>query len=78
MTFKKSLKFNWVRNRIKGGEKMFKARGQSTLEYVLVLTAIVAAIIFAATKFVKPRVENSMDHVSQEMEDQVGRIKFGQ
>ena len=57
---------------------MYKSKGQSTLEYVLVLTAIVAAIIFAATQFVKPRVEGSLDHVSKEMEDQVGRIKFGQ
>lgn len=57
---------------------MFKRRGQSTLEYVLILTAIVGAIILAATRFVKPRVEGSLDHVSQEMQDQVGRIKFGQ
>jgi uncharacterized protein (UPF0333 family) len=51
-------------------------KGQSTLEYVLVLTAIVAAIILAATKFVKPRVEGSMDHVSQQMQNQVEKIDF--
>ncbi|MDD4953386.1 MAG: hypothetical protein PHG40_00580 [Candidatus Omnitrophica bacterium] len=56
---------------------MLRKKGQSTLEYVLVLTAIIAAVIVAATKFVKPRVEGSLDHVSQEMEDQVGRIQFG-
>lgn len=53
-----------------------RKKGQSTLEYVLVLTAIVAAIILAATKFVKPRVEGSMDHVSSQMEDQVKKIDF--
>ncbi|MFH0763262.1 MAG: hypothetical protein V1925_05185 [Candidatus Omnitrophota bacterium] len=55
---------------------MFRKKGQSTLEYVLVLTAIVAAIIFAATKFIKPRVEESLDHVSQEMKSEVEKIQF--
>lgn len=55
---------------------MFRNRGQSTLEYVLVLTAIIAGVVFAATKFVKPRVESSMDHVTQEMDTQVKKIKF--
>lgn len=57
---------------------MWRKKGQSTLEYVLILTAIIAAVIIAATKFVKPRVEGSLDHVSQEMQDQAERIKFGQ
>ncbi len=57
---------------------MFRKRGQSTLEYVLILTAIIGAIILAATRFIKPRVEGSLDHVSQEMSNQVDRIKFGQ
>lgn len=55
-----------------------KRKGQSTLEYVLILTAVIAGIILAATQFVKPRVQGSLDHVSQEMQDQVKRIKFGQ
>lgn len=56
---------------------MFKKSGQSTLEYVLILTAIVGAIIITATKFVKPKVEGSVEHVSTQMEDQVKRIEFG-
>lgn len=52
-------------------------KGQSSLEYALVLVAIIAAILIAANKFVKPRVESSMDHVSGEMDKQVGRIQFG-
>ncbi len=55
---------------------MFRSKGQSTLEYVLVLTAIIAGIVFAATRFVKPRVESSLDHVTQEMNTQVNKIKF--
>lgn len=37
-------------------KKVFKRAGQSTLEYVIVLTAIVAAILFAASQFIKPSV----------------------
>ncbi len=50
--------------------------GQSTLEDVIILTAIVAAIIFAATRFIKPKVENSLEHVSNEMENAVNRINY--
>lgn len=51
-------------------------KGQSTLEYVLVLTAIIGGIIFAATQFVKPRVEKSLDHVTDQMQSQVEKIDF--
>lgn len=37
-------------------KKVLSRRGQSTLEYVIVLTAIVAAILFAASVFIKPNV----------------------
>ena len=37
-------------------KKVFGKVGQSTLEYVIVLTAIVAAILFAAAQFIKPSV----------------------
>lgn len=39
---------------------MRSKKGQSVLEYVIVLTAIVAAVIFAAGKFIKPAVEQAM------------------
>lgn len=55
-----------------------KKRAQSTLEYILVLTAIIAGIIFAATRFVGPRVQGSLDHVSLEMQNQVNRVHFGE
>lgn len=55
---------------------MLKKRGQSTLEYVLIITAIIAAVIVAATTFIKPRVESSLDHVTDEMQQGVDRIDF--
>ncbi len=52
-------------------------KAQSTLEYVLVLTAIISAIIFAASKFIQPRVKESLDHVTNEMQEAVKMIDFG-
>lgn len=37
-------------------KKVLNKVGQSTLEYVIVLTAIVAAILFAAIQFMRPTV----------------------
>jgi Flp pilus assembly pilin Flp len=37
---------------------MRKAKGQSILEYVIVLTAIIAAIVVAAVTLIKPAVTN--------------------
>jgi len=47
---------------------MFKRKGQSTLEYVIILTAIIAAIVYAAVTFLKPRVQQSLDNVTSEMQ----------
>jgi len=47
---------------------MSKRKGQSTLEYVIILTAIIAAIVFAAATFLKPKVESSLEHVTGQME----------
>ena len=41
--------------------------GQSTLEYVIVLTAIVAAILFAAIQFLRPSVNRVYSDASQTM-----------
>lgn len=53
---------------------MSKRKGQSTLEYVIILTAIIAAIVFAAATYLKPRVESSLDHVSSQMETGVRQL----
>jgi uncharacterized protein (UPF0333 family) len=47
--------------------KVFRKVGQSTLEYVIVLTAIVAAILFAVTQFVKPGVNRVYSEVGNRM-----------
>ena len=55
-----------------GGKNMRKVLskvGQSTLEYVIVLTAIVAAILFAATQFIKPGVNRIYDETGTKLND---------
>ncbi|MFA6217551.1 MAG: hypothetical protein WDL87_07905 [Candidatus Omnitrophota bacterium] len=53
-----------------------KKKGQSTLEYVLILTAVIAGIIFATTQFIQPRVQSSVNHVTNQMNAMVSRISF--
>lgn len=53
-----------------GGKEMKKALnkvGQSTLEYVIVLTAIIAAILFAAAQFIKPAVNQIFNEAGNRM-----------
>ena len=63
-----------IKQKIKGGEKMRNKRGQSVLEYVIVLTAIIAIIIVAATTFIKPAVQQSMDDASQAITTATGKL----
>ncbi|MFA5118827.1 MAG: hypothetical protein WC695_08270 [Candidatus Omnitrophota bacterium] len=53
-----------------------RRKGQSTLEYVLILTAVIAGIIFATTQFIQPRVQDSVNHVTNQMNSMVGRLSF--
>ncbi|MFA5411598.1 MAG: hypothetical protein WC321_07080 [Candidatus Omnitrophota bacterium] len=53
-----------------------KRKGQSTLEYVIILTAIVAGIIIAANMAVQPKVRDSLTHVSGQMEKAVEKINY--
>ena len=46
-----------------------KSKGQSTLEYIIVFAAIIALVIWAATAFIKPASDKSL----QEAEDAIGR-----
>lgn len=55
---------------------MLKKKAQSILEYVIVLTAIIAGVILVASQFLQPRVQSSLDHVSSEMEQAVRRINY--
>lgn len=49
--------------------KVLGKSGQSTLEYVIVLTAIVAAILFAATQFIKPGVNRIYGETGSKLND---------
>jgi hypothetical protein len=63
-----------------GGEKMRRRlgkHGQSTLEYVLIWTAIVGAILLGANTFLRPAVENAVDVTSQKMEEEVNDLVAG-
>lgn len=40
---------------------MRRKKGQSILEYVIVLTAIIAAIVVAAITLIKPAVSNAIN-----------------
>jgi uncharacterized protein (UPF0333 family) len=53
-----------------------KNTGQSTLEYMIVLTAIVAAVIVAAPK-IKENTETAFTHAGEEMQSAVENIDYG-
>jgi len=56
---------------------MFKAKkAQGTLEYIIVFTVIVAAILLAANTFIRERVKNILDHSTQQAEKAVEKINF--
>ncbi len=44
---------------------MRRRKGQSILEYVIVLTVIVAAIALAATTFIRPAVNQAFSDANQ-------------
>lgn len=43
-------------------------KAQSTLEYVIILTAIVGAIIYAAATYIRPGVESSYKNVNESIQ----------
>jgi Flp pilus assembly pilin Flp len=53
---------------------MRRRKGQSVLEYVIVLTAIVAIVAVAAGKWIAPAVENALQDSSNAVEDAGGRL----
>ncbi|MBU4251667.1 MAG: hypothetical protein KKC39_01995 [Candidatus Omnitrophica bacterium] len=44
---------------------MYKKKGQSILEYVIVLTVIVIAVALAATNLIKPAVNKGLDDAAK-------------
>jgi hypothetical protein len=53
---------------------MRNKKGQSILEYVIVLTVIIAAVAIGAGKFINPAVQNSMQNVNKTIEDASSRL----
>lgn len=49
-------------------------KAQSTLEYILVLSAIVGVIIWAAAQIVKPKVERAFTDVKTSIESTADEI----
>ena len=49
--------------------------GQSTLEYVIILAAVVGAIIVVAAAL-KPKIQDSYDALGNKMESKVKEVNF--
>ncbi len=51
-----------------------QSNGQSVLEYVIVLTAIIAIIIVAATSLIRPAVQQAMTDANRSITTATGRL----
>ncbi len=51
-----------------------KRKAQSTLEYILVLTAIVGVLIWTAISFLKPAVKNSLNNAGTAISKAAGKM----
>ncbi len=49
-------------------------KGQSILEYVIVLTAIVAVLVWAGATLIKPAVEKGLNDTTQAVGDVGGKL----
>ena len=50
--------------------------GQGTLEYVIILAAVVAAIIAVGNNFLKPRLSSTYETLGNKVVDRAGDVKF--
>ena len=56
---------------------MFRVKkAQGTLEYIIILTVIVGAILWAANTLIRGRMQNILNHVSGQAETAVQHINF--
>ena len=49
-------------------------KGQSIVEYVLIITAVIAVVMVFAAGLFRTNLQDSLEHVSDEMQTQVERI----
>lgn len=52
------------------------SRAQSTLEYVIILSAVVGAIIVVANTILKPKLQGSYDALTSKMQSKVNEVNF--
>jgi uncharacterized protein (UPF0333 family) len=52
-------------------------RGQSILEYVIILTVIVLAVIAASTGFMKPAVDNTLENAGKVVDSAATKLLAG-
>ena len=56
---------------------MLKSRkAQSTLEYIIIFTAVVGAILWAANTVIKGKMQNIINHVGTQAESAVNHVNF--
>lgn len=51
-------------------------KGQSTLEYVIILSAVIGAIIVVANTVMKPKLQSSYENLGSKMESKIGEVNF--
>lgn len=51
-------------------------KAQSTLEYIIIFTAVVGAILWGANTIIKPKMQNIIDHVGTQAETAVKNVNF--
>ena len=59
-----------------GGKSMFNKKAQGTMEYLIILSAITAAIILFATGTLRNTVRRMYNNSTQEMVDMTNKIDF--
>ena len=55
---------------------MRNRKGQSTLEYVIILSAVIGAIILVANTMMKPKLQSSYNTLTDKMQDKVQEVEF--
>ena len=51
-------------------------KAQSTLEYIIIFTVIGGAVLYAANTFIRGRMQNILNHASDQAEKAVKHISF--
>lgn len=51
-----------------------KSKGQSVLEYVIILAIVIAAIVAFSKLTLEQKIKDSLEHAANEMEEMTNRI----